>query len=68
MLRNLRPGAWKWARGEAVRLFAMDLSEGWTPYPPLSELRGRDLVCWCPLDQPCHADVLLEVANQEATA
>lgn len=27
------------------------------------ELRGRDLVCWCPLDQPCHADVLLELAN-----
>ena len=28
-----------------------------------AELRGRDLVCWCPLDQPCHADVLLELAN-----
>lgn len=27
------------------------------------ELRGRDLCCWCPLDRPCHADVLLEVAN-----
>jgi hypothetical protein len=27
------------------------------------ELRGRNLACWCPLDQPCHADVLLEVAN-----
>jgi len=29
----------------------------------MSELRGRDLACWCPLDQPCHADVLLELAN-----
>lgn len=27
-------------------------------------LRGRDLACWCPLDRPCHADVLLEVANR----
>lgn len=27
-------------------------------------LRGRDLCCWCPLDEPCHADVLLEIANQ----
>lgn len=27
------------------------------------ELAGKDLACWCPLDQPCHADVLLEVAN-----
>lgn len=26
-------------------------------------LRGKDLACWCPLDQPCHADVLLELAN-----
>jgi hypothetical protein len=29
-------------------------------------LRGKDLACWCPLGQPCHADVLLEVANREA--
>ena len=27
------------------------------------ELRGKDLACWCPLNQPCHADVLLEIAN-----
>ena len=27
------------------------------------ELRGKDLACWCSLDQPCHADVLLELAN-----
>lgn len=26
------------------------------------ELAGRDLVCWC-APEPCHADVLLEVAN-----
>lgn len=30
------------------------------------ELRGKNLACWCPLDQPCHADVLLEIANEEA--
>jgi len=29
------------------------------------ELTGRDLACWCPLDQPCHGDVLLEIANGE---
>ena len=28
------------------------------------ELRGRDLACYCPLDQPCHADVLLAIANE----
>jgi hypothetical protein len=26
-------------------------------------LAGHDLACWCPPDQPCHADVLLELAN-----
>lgn len=26
-------------------------------------LRGKNLACWCPLDQPCHADVLLQLAN-----
>lgn len=29
----------------------------------VAKLRGRDLACWCPLDQPCHADVLLKIAN-----
>lgn len=27
------------------------------------ELAGKDLICWCPLGQPCHADLLLEIAN-----
>lgn len=27
------------------------------------ELRGKNLACFCPLDAPCHADVLLELAN-----
>lgn len=27
------------------------------------DLRGKNLACWCPLDQPCHGDVLLELAN-----
>ena len=26
-------------------------------------LRGYKLACWCPLDEPCHADLLLELAN-----
>jgi len=30
------------------------------------ELDGKNLACWCPLDQPCHADVLLNIANQPA--
>ena len=30
-----------------------------------AQLAGKDLACWCPLSNPCHADVLLEIANQE---
>jgi hypothetical protein len=29
------------------------------------ELRGLNLGCSCPLGLPCHADVLLELVNQE---
>ena len=29
----------------------------------LPKLRGKNLACWCALDEPCHADVLLELAN-----
>lgn len=28
------------------------------------ELRGKNLACWCPLGKPCHADVLLKMANR----
>ena len=28
----------------------------------IAELGGHDLSCWCPLDQPCHGDVLLSLA------
>ena len=36
----------------------------------IAPLRGHDLACWCPLEDengnrvPCHADVLLELANR----
>ncbi|AQT81982.1 hypothetical protein B1R94_26065 [Mycolicibacterium litorale] len=46
------------ASGDMVMRRARILNDLW-------ELRGRDLACWCPLDQPCHADVLLELANAE---
>ena len=31
----------------------------------LAPLRGRDLVCYCEPDEPCHADVLLRLANAQ---
>ena len=31
-------------------------------------LAGADLACWCKPDEPCHADVLLEIANAKLSA
>ena len=51
------------ATADAVALFrhGADLTED-----EIARLRGRDLGCTCPLDQPCHTDVLLEWANRPA--
>lgn len=51
----------RWLAGEAG--LGPPAAEGRTLAAAVHELRGKDLVCWCPLDQPCHADVLLELAN-----
>lgn len=53
-------------REDAVDLFRAAIVHGHLPCTEddvRRELAGRDLACWCPLDQPCHADVLLELAN-----
>jgi hypothetical protein len=53
--------AGQWLRGT--------LDKKLVPYPPPSraeirdELQGYNLACWCKPDQPCHAEVLLEIAN-----
>lgn len=31
----------------------------------IKTLRGKNLACWCRLSSPCHADVLLELANSD---
>lgn len=57
------------ARSRAVDLFRGSLldmrsnltSNAW--HLDMSELAGHDMACWCPLDEPCHADVLLQLAN-----
>jgi|SRR5699024_10206423 len=47
---------------DAVRWY-----EQWVKNHPslISAVKGKDLACWCPLDKPCHADVLLKLANEE---
>jgi uncharacterized protein DUF4326 len=60
-------------RATAVALFERalqrgDLADDHTRFVFTEEririfLGGKNLACWCPLDQPCHADVLLRIAN-----
>jgi Domain of unknown function (DUF4326) len=69
------PHDWRKADPDAgppayLRGVAVDLYRDWLREraagglaPDLTRLRGHDLACWCPLDHPCHADVLLELAN-----
>ena len=61
-----RPGKWgnpytveEYGREQAIRLY-----REWLIGKDLSELRGKDLACYCVLGEPCHADVLLELANR----
>jgi hypothetical protein len=53
-------------RVEAQRFYREALSGGHLPFTVEDvkcELRGIPLGCWCPLDEPCHVEVLLEIAN-----
>jgi hypothetical protein len=47
----------EWLRAELAK-------EIYQPAVMLGELRGKNLACWCKPGQPCHADVLLELANR----
>jgi hypothetical protein len=58
------------ARAHAAQLYEKDLAAiasmdvlGDQLRDDLETLRGKDLACRCPLDSPCHADVLLALAN-----
>lgn len=67
-LAGATPAQKRALRAEAVQRFRRALLSGDVSLPFTVEhvrrdLRGHNLACWCPLDEPCHADVLLEVAN-----
>jgi hypothetical protein len=48
---------------KAVALYRQHLRDNFDERDIRHCLRGKDLACWCDLDAPCHADVLLEIAN-----
>ena len=50
-------------RSELPQMLTAKRNDG-TVILNLGELQGKDLVCWCaPL--PCHADILLKLANDK---
>jgi hypothetical protein len=57
-----KPGS----REAAMRNYRRDLELGklgFSVEDVRRELAGKNLACWCRLDQECHADILLELAN-----
>ena len=68
MRSGLHPSCIVRDRAAAVEFFRKTLMQDAAKYDStvdcIIELRGKNLACWCPLDQPCHADVLLELANK----
>jgi len=48
--RNFHPNCLHWSYPNFVR-------------EHIAQLRGFHFACWCPLDRPCHADALLDLAN-----
>jgi hypothetical protein len=50
-------------REEAVRRFRDEHMTPGRREQAKRELKGKDIACYCKLDEPCHADVLIEIAN-----
>lgn len=49
---------------ECFRLMCVERGGEWLDFIR-TELKGKNLACFCPLDAPCHADILLRIANEE---
>lgn len=48
---------------EHMRFMRRDEPERYKEY--VAPLRGKNLACWCKIGEPCHADVLLELAGED---
>lgn len=56
------------AGGEVALGPAVTAGEAPSRHEIRAALRGKNLGCWCKAGAPCHADVLLEIANADAPA
>ncbi len=57
--------AWAIPEDMALKLAIEKFEAGVNHEAAKKELKGKNLACFCPLDKPCHADVLLKIANQK---
>lgn len=71
-----RPSKWgnRWfGLNDNERARAVELFEDWIMLDTnkgrrediVKYLKGKNLCCWCRIDKPCHADILLKIANDE---
>lgn len=65
--RNPYPVSERITLDQALSGFDLAVRAGYDLVPGPEEIRnelaGKNLACWCPLDRPCHADLLLQIAN-----
>jgi hypothetical protein len=55
----------QFTREQAIETYENYVKRVLVDHPDFLEpLKGKDLACWCPLDKPCHADVLLKFLKQ----
>lgn len=71
--QNMRPVHWALETGtdmvrhfrEYIRLMKRDQPQEFEAY--IGPLRGKNIACWCKIGDPCHGDILLELANEQIT-
>ena len=67
-----RPSRWAnpfklcdYERGESIRLYKEYIQEKIASGKlDISELKGKNLACFCNLDEDCHADILMKLAAE----
>lgn len=71
---NMRPGYWRLETADDMVRHFREHMRGMQRDEPgrfkeyIAPLRGKNLACWCKPGDPCHADVLLELANGEGAS
>ena len=64
----LGPSAKSATAEQCVELYRNEWEAAFATVPEVAQqalepLRGKNLACWCKVGDPCHADILLELAN-----